>query len=155
MTGESAIADRQGFLVARADWSQDEAAIRRIRHQVFGEGFEGDGEEPDAACVHLLAYDLDGHPIAAARMQADGHIGQMAVIESWRGQGVGSALLRSLIELAIEHGLEQVRLSAGAEAAPFYHLHGFLPCGDPLEVAGRPRQPMFRYCSDPADPPQL
>ncbi len=144
----------EGFLVARADWEIDGAAIRRIREQVFIREQRLPAELAwdglDADCVHLLAYDMDGHPIATARMQADGHIARMAVLAEWRAQGVGSALLLALLDLAAEHGLEEVFLDAQAQVAPFYHRHGFIADAEPFEEAGVPHLRMSRFCADPA-----
>lgn len=144
----------EGFLVARADWEADRSAIRRIREQVFVHELQVPAELEwdglDADCVHLLAYDMDGRAIATARMQANGHIGRMAVLAEWRGQGVGSALLLTLLELAGEHGLEEVFLNAQTQAAPFYHRHGFIAEAEPFEEAGIPHLRMSRFCADPA-----
>lgn len=146
-------ADEAGYLVAPADWPGDESAIRTIREQVFvteqgvPADLEWDGIDPD--CAHLLAYDMDGHPIATARMQADGHIGRMAVLPEWRGRGVGGAMLLMLIELAAAHGLDEVYLDAQTGAAGFYHQHGFIAAGAEFEAAGIPHIRMSRFTTDP------
>lgn len=152
MTTESA-ASETGYLVAPADWPGDESAIRAIRERVFvaeqgvPENLEWDGIDPD--CAHLLAYDMEGHPIATARMQADGHIGRMAVLPEWRGRGVGGAMLLMLIELAAAHGLDEVYLDAQTSAAGFYHQHGFIAAGNEFETAGIPHIRMSRFTTDP------
>jgi predicted GNAT family N-acyltransferase len=108
---------------------------------------EWDGLDPE--CAHLLAYDMDGNPIGTARMQADGHIGRMAVLPDWRGRGVGSALLLMLIELAAAHGLDEVFLNAQTAAADFYHRHGFIASGEEFSAAGIPHIRMSRFTTDP------
>ncbi|HSH29893.1 MAG TPA: GNAT family N-acetyltransferase, partial [Thiohalobacter sp.] len=119
MTDDAASAT--GFLIARADWETDTSAIRAIRNAVFVDEqgidaeLEFDGADP--LCVHYLAYDMNGRPIATARMAADGRIGRMAVLPDCRNQGVGSALLLSLIELAGEHQLDEVYVHAQESAA--------------------------------------
>lgn len=141
-----------GYLVARADWSVDETALRAIRHAVFVEEqgipaqLEWDGLDEDSA--HFLAYDLEGEPIATIRILNDGHIGRLAVLPDSRHQGVGSSLLLAAIELADEHGLDQVFIHAQIESAAFYHLHGFMNEGDPFEEAGIPHIRMSRYCGE-------
>ncbi|RMG30054.1 MAG: GNAT family N-acetyltransferase [Gammaproteobacteria bacterium] len=151
--------DEAGFVVARADWTKDEAAIRRIREAVFVEEqgippeLEWDGA--DEECAHFLAYALDGTPIATARLTQEGQIGRMAVLPEWRGRGVGSALLVELMALAEALGLEMVFLNAQCGSAAFYHRHGFLPHGEPFEVAGLLHVRLYRYLSDPEDPPEF
>ena len=141
------------YLIAPAAWPGDEATIRAIREQVFVREqqvpavLEWDGK--DADCVHLLAYDMDGHAIGTARMQADGHIGRMAVLPDWRNQGVGSALLLMLIERAATHALTEVFLHAQTQAAGFYHQHGFIASGETFEEAGIPHIRMTRFTEDP------
>lgn len=148
MTDDAAHAT--GFLIARADWETDANAIRAIRTAVFVDEqdidaeLEFDGSDPD--CVHYLAYDMDGHAIATARMSADGRIGRMAVLPDYRNQGVGSALLLSLIELAGEHRLDEVYVHAQESAASFYHQHGFIATGEPFQEAGITHYSMSRFC---------
>lgn len=153
MTADSADSEDTGYLVAPAGWPADESAIRAIRAAVFvreqgiPETQEWDDLDPD--CAHLLAYDMAGNPVGTARMQADGHIGRMAVLPAWRGRGVGSALLLMLIELAAAHGLEEVFLDAQTAATGFYHRHGFIASGDGFEAAGIPHVRMTRFTADP------
>lgn len=141
------------YLIAPAAWPGDEASIRAIREQVFVREqqvpaeLEWDGK--DADCVHLLAYDMDGKAVGTARMQADGHIGRMAVLADWRGQGIGGALLQMLIERAAAHQLAEVFLHAQTQAAGFYHQHGFIAVGDEFEEAGIPHVRMSRFTDDP------
>lgn len=156
MTVESAEtedAEDAGYLIATAAWPGDEASIRAIRTAVFvrEQGIDADLEwdGKDADCVHLLAYDMDGNAIATARMQADGHIGRMAVLPDWRGRGVGSALLMMLIDRAAAHDLDEVYLSAQTSAASFYHLHGFIASSEEFTAAGIPHIYMKRFTTDP------
>lgn len=153
MTAESAETEDAGYLIAPADWPGDAASIRAIRDAVFVRelgipaDLEWDGLDPD--CAHLLAYDMEGNPIGTARMQADGHIGRMAVLPYWRGRGVGGALLLMLIELATAHDLDEVYLDAQTAAAGFYHRHGFIAAGDEFDAAGIPHIRMTRFTTDP------
>lgn len=153
MTNDSAENEDAGYLVAPADWPGDAAAIRAIREQVFvreqGVPAELEWDDLDAACAHLLAYDMQGKPVGTARMQADGHIGRMAVLPEWRGRGVGSALLLMLIDLAATHGLDEVFLDAQVAAADFYYRHGFIASGEEFAAAGIPHLRMARFTTDP------
>ena len=75
-------------------------------------------------------------PIGTGRLMPDGHIGRMAVLRSWRGMGVGSALLTRLLDVARALGMYRVALNAQIQALPFYLHHGFQPEGEEFLEAG-------------------
>jgi len=130
----------------RARWPADEAALRGIREEVFiGEqgvplALEWDGQDPK--CTHVLALSGQGEPIGTARMTPRGHVGRMAVRKAWRGQGVGSRLLNSLLDTARAQGLTDVYLNAQTQAVPFYTRHGFQVEGEEFLDAGIPHRRM-------------
>jgi len=136
------------FRVRLADWTHDESKLRAIRYQVFvveqqvPEDLEWDGI--DAGCRHALAEDSRGNAIGCGRLLPDGHIGRMAVLRPWRGQGVGAALLERLVELARDDGHRRVVLNAQTHALPFYARQGFASCGAEFEEAGIPHLAMER-----------
>ena len=86
------------FRVRLADWERDRGILEAIRRQVFvleqqvPEELEWDGR--DAQSVHVMAETLSAKPIGTARLLTDGHIGRMAVLKPWRGQGAGTAITR-------------------------------------------------------------
>lgn len=130
-----------------ANWRDDAAALQSIRRRVFieeqavPEALEWD--EHDAGCVHALALAPDGTPVGTGRLLADGHVGRMAVLASWRGQGVGSALLGCLVEAARARGTTSIRLNAQVRAIPFYERHGFRATGPVFDDAGIPHRLMI------------
>nr|WP_319019561.1 GNAT family N-acetyltransferase [Xanthomonas sacchari] len=65
--------------------------------------------------------------MGAARLGADRRIAALTVLPDWRGRGVGSALLRGLIETAQRRHWPQLELQAPAAALAFCARHGFLP----------------------------
>ena len=119
-----------------------------IRNQVFvHEQHVPPEEELDAMddqCLHALARDASGRPIATGRLLPDGHIGRMAVDQAWRGRGIGSQVLRALIAAARDRGDGQVLLAAQLHARPFYARHGFVEEGDTFMDAGIPHRLMRR-----------
>jgi predicted GNAT family N-acyltransferase len=141
----------QGFDIRIVSWARDEAKLRAVRLAVFvveqniPEELEWD--EHDAVSVHALAADRAGIPIGCGRLLADGHIGRVAVLSDWRGQGVGAGILQRLIALAQERGLERVLLHSQVQAMPFYARLGFAPVGAPFVEAGIPHQTMARPLS--------
>jgi predicted GNAT family N-acyltransferase len=144
MRAESA----QGFTIREVAWAQEEEKLRAVRLAVFvveqNIPEEHEWDEHDAVSVHALAQDRDGVPIGCGRLLPDGHIGRLAVLSDWRGQGVGAALLLHLIDVAQRHGHARVLLNAQAHAVPFYARYGFTPSGAPFTEAGIPHQEMAR-----------
>jgi predicted GNAT family N-acyltransferase len=49
----------------------------------------------------------------------------MAVLGEWRGRGVGTALLKALLERARERSMRRITLHAQTHAAAFYRRFGF------------------------------
>jgi predicted GNAT family N-acyltransferase len=145
------IESAQGFTIRDVTWKEEEARLRAVRLAVFvveqniPEELEWD--EHDAVSEHALAQDRDGVPIGCGRLLPDGHIGRLAVLSDWRGQGVGAGLLLHLVELARTRGHERVLLNAQAQAMPFYARYGFEPSGEPFMEAGIAHQEMVRLLS--------
>ncbi|MGH8110429.1 MAG: GNAT family N-acetyltransferase [Rhodanobacteraceae bacterium] len=81
-----------------------------------------------------------------------GRIARMAVLRDWRGRGVGTALLRTLIEQARARGLPEVSLHAQCDAVPFYQRHGFSRTGAEFEEAGIAHVCMRRALAAAAGP---
>ena len=90
-------------------------------------GSERDEFEVDA--FHLQARDRTGTLIGIGRLhRINGNRGQiryMAVVEAWRGRGVGAALLAALEQKARDWGLNQIRLHARQDVVGFYTSHGY------------------------------
>lgn len=134
------------FEVRRADWAADGARLADIRREVFvveqqvPEHEEWDGL--DTSCRHVIALAPDGSAIGTGRLLPDGRIGRMAVLKSWRGKGVGSALLCELIALARESGFVETRLHAQTHALGFYCKHGYTAMGEEFLEAGIPHYEM-------------
>jgi predicted GNAT family N-acyltransferase len=132
--------DYLDFSVRIADWSSDEATLRRLRTTVFveeqavPEAEEWDGLDPE--CEHAVAEARDVGVIGTGRLHPSGKIGRMAVLAPWRGHGVGAALLRRLLKSAALQGLDSVYLHAQVAVLGFYARFGFVPEGEEFEEAG-------------------
>jgi predicted GNAT family N-acyltransferase len=100
-------------------------------------------DDMDQASVHAIAFS-EGKAVGTARLLPDGHIGRMAVLEAWRGRGIGGLLLNALIEAARRRGDREVALSAQVHAVPFYRAHGFVAEGGEYLEAGIRHQAMRR-----------
>lgn len=135
------------FSVRAADWNVDRNALRTVREQVFvreqSVPVELEWDEFDALSQHVVA-EASGQAVGTGRLLPDGHIGRMAVVESWRRRGVGSALLAALLRAARSRGIRRVRLNAQARAMSFYLRHGFVAEGDEFVEAGIAHRSMWR-----------
>lgn len=133
------------FEVRLVAWDEAYEALASVRRAVFiveqnvPEALEWD--EADAVALHSLAT-VAGAPIGTARLLPDGHIGRIAVLREWRGQGVGDALLASMLAAARERGFDTALLNAQVQALDFYRRHGFEAEGDVFLDAGIPHRAM-------------
>ncbi len=115
-------------------------ALRRIvfiEEQSVPEAEEVDGR--DAGALHLLAR-LDGLPVGCARllvMGDTGKIGRVCVLQDYRGQGIGVALIQSALEvLRAQPGVLRAKLGSQTHAIGFYEKLGFTPVGPEYLDAG-------------------
>jgi len=136
------------YTIRSANWQDDGHFLRIIRETVFVKEQQVpvalEWDEFDNDCLHLLTLDTSGRPIGTARFLPDGHIGRMAVLKEWRGKGVGSAMLRRLLEEAKKRHIRQVVLNAQTVAAGFYRKFGFQVEGEEFIDAGIPHVKMVR-----------
>lgn len=134
------------FRVVDVDYALDLSKLRAVRDAVFVQEqsvpLALEWDELDPQCTHVLALDAEDHPIGTGRLTPQQTIGRMAVLPAWRGQGVGDALLRRLLQLARGAGWESVSLHAQVEAIGFYRKHGFVAEGDIYIEAGILHQSM-------------
>lgn len=133
--------------VELGDWASMRAAAERVRFTVFVEEQKVPAEieldEFDPVSLHALAFGADGAVLGTGRLLPDGHIGRMAVLREARGAGVGSALLRALMQAARSRGDRRVVLSAQTHAIPFYERFGFVAEGEEYDDAGIPHRRMW------------
>lgn len=122
------------IFVLNAAWDKRSPELRAIRQAVFvdeqsvSEEEEFDGQ--DEHCLHFLAVNQAGVALGCARLQANGKVERMAVLENSRHLGIGRKLLTSVIESATTGGLTDLYLHAQLQAEPFYRRMGFLPQGE-------------------------
>lgn len=118
---------------------ESEKCIRSIRESVFineqGISPEIDFDGLDGSAIHALVS-IDGKPVGTGRMLKDGHIGRVAVLSEFRGQGLGAKIVLSLIDEATIQGYERVYLGAQKQAIDFYVKLGFSPFGEEFVEAG-------------------
>lgn len=141
-------ADSQGSSlldIREADWLSEQSVLMYLREQVFvheqGVPIALELDEHDPVCLHLLARYAE-KPIGTGRLLDDGHIGRIAVLSQYRGQGIGQALLEALIKKAVQRGLGEIKLNAQVQAISFYRRAGFIPISSVFMDAGIPHRKM-------------
>ena len=132
--------------VSQVDWSKRRDVLQLVRYIVFVEEqqvpveLEWDGM--DESSVHFLATEDSGLPIGTARLLPSGQIGRMAVLTSFRRRGIGSQLLRTVTDFALQADYKAVFLHAQTHAIDFYSQHGFVVQGEEFMDAGIPHKEM-------------
>jgi predicted GNAT family N-acyltransferase len=132
--------------ISKATWSIHSELIRKLREIVFvfeqgvSRKIEWDGR--DYLCQHAIALTKNNEIIGTGRIKPSGHIGRIAVLSAWRGQGIGAALLDVLISLARDANHQQIYLNSQTHAIKFYQRFGFIAQGPVFMEAGIPHQRM-------------
>ncbi|MCR9258246.1 MAG: GNAT family N-acetyltransferase [Pseudomonadaceae bacterium] len=122
-----------------APWDQHKQVLRSIREAVFiveqEVPRELEWDDEDETATHFLAVNTLGQFIGCARLLETGQIGRMAVLESYRGKGIGKVLLEAAVAAGKEAGFERLFLHAQTYAEAFYRQGGFLPYGEKFTEA--------------------
>ena len=134
------------FRIESSRYDQQKRGIQHVRRQVFIEeqGIDPaeEWDELDTDATFAIAVDANNHVIGTARLLSQGKIGRLAVLREYRRQGVATALLRHLLDLAKQRGYERIALSAQQSVMEFYLKQGFEPVGPPHVEVGIPHQNM-------------
>lgn len=139
------------YQVRAASWSSDHDAIRAVRERVFiveqavDPELEWDGL--DDTCQHAVVTLQDGTVIGTGRLICSdntGKIGRMAVLNEYRGDGVGMAILKFLVELARSKGMRRAALNSQTHALDFYARAGFVAEGPEFDEANIPHRHMSK-----------
>ena len=130
--------------VALLDWSGAKSMAQPVRRTVFvveqGVPVELEWDEWDERSMHAIAT-LDDKVVGTGRLlPADDRgtvrIGRMAVMQEFRGQGIGAAILAALLACAREQRAREALLHAQSYVAAFYRGFGFIERGDEFLEAG-------------------
>ena len=137
----------------RPGWFEEAMAIRET---VFvAEQNVSPDEERDAydeTAMHWLVWMADTEtPVATARMipyqegcqmRPVAKIGRVAVLEAYRGKGLGQVLMDVVIAAAIDEGYAQIILDAQTRVLSFYERLGFASEGEEFLDANIPHYRM-------------
>jgi len=131
-------------------WQEASKEAYLIRQKVFiqEQGVPEDMEldEHDPSAKHALAYQHDLCVGTGRLVLLDSHhaqIGRMAVLSTFRNQGIGKAILSYLIALAKAEGVLTLMLHSQVSAIPFYAKYGFIAEGSIYDEAGIPHRNMI------------
>lgn len=94
-----------------------------LRRAVFDRGEDA----LDAHAWQVIVYDEE-QPVGAARLWWDTdafRLGDVGVLEAFRGRGFGDLLVRLLLFKALTHSAALIRLVAPEAAVPFFARYGF------------------------------
>ncbi len=131
-------------------WSELGDDAQQVRTAVFveeqGIAREDEWDAADRTCLHAVAYNRLGQPLATGRLlQAEpgvSKVGRMAVHRALRGTGVGRDIVNALTVAARQRGDHAIRLSAQRTAEGFYRRLGYQTVGDTYEDVGIPHVDM-------------
>jgi predicted GNAT family N-acyltransferase len=139
-------------MIITTNWVKSQDLIKPIRYQVFiveqQISEEEEWDRDDFIAIHALAFE-NSLPIATGRLiiheadQAKAKIGRMAVLENYRSKGYGRAILKKLIDLGKEKGVQEFILHAQVHALDFYLREGFKPEGEIFDEVDMPHQKMI------------
>ena len=134
------------MLIRRGSWQTYEEHAKLIREQVFIQeqhiSDEDEWDAQDPISEHFMVY-LDGQPVATARLLPTHKLGRVAVLKSYRGQGIGEALIHDVIAKAQQQKRPFVKLSSQVHAVGFYSQLGFETQGQPYMDCDIPHIDMY------------
>ncbi len=68
---------------------------------------------------------VDGMIVGYADVQTDGYIDHFYTHFEWQGKGVGTALMRTIVECAESHAVARLYSDVSVTARPFFEARGF------------------------------
>ena len=127
--------------IRKACWPDDKNTLSSIRRQVFIEEQnvpeEMEWDEFDESSVHCIAS-VNEKTVGTGRLMERGQIGRMAVLNNYRNKGIGTAILKFLIEQHFSRSKTPIKIHAQSHAIEFYKIFGFVINGDEFDEAGIP-----------------
>ncbi len=133
------------IIVLTASWDEDQEELIQLRTRVFVEeqkvpaSLEMDGRDAESAHVKAL---IDDVIIGTGRLLPNGFIGRMCVLREYRNRGIGTMMLKNLVQQAGERGHQKVSLNSQSYVIPFYQKFGFTTDSEEFIEAGIPHRRM-------------
>lgn len=95
-------------------------------------------DDRDLDALHYLAR-IDNQPVGCLRILLENDqaiIGRVAVLHSWRHQGIGAALMQAAEQDPQVKQRHRIHLHAQLTARPFYEKCGYVAASEIFEEAG-------------------
>ncbi|MGD1716585.1 GNAT family N-acetyltransferase [Dapis sp. BLCC M172] len=106
-------------------------------------GTEKDEYDDDNYSLHFIAV-CEEQIIGSARLRQLstelGSIAYLAVLPEFQSQGVGTALIKKIIEIANQKQLTSLRVMSRINSSKFYEKVGFRETGQPFDFLGIPHK---------------
>jgi predicted GNAT family N-acyltransferase len=142
--------NRPAITIHPTSWQQHQADLIKIRTDVFmleqhvSAADEWDGLDEHA--IHFIVQSPTGLVVGCARLLSESssgdnfyHIGRVAILKSFRNQGIGHQLMKFVIAYCRHISLHNIiYLHAQIERRHFYETLGFIAEGDEFMDAGIP-----------------
>jgi predicted GNAT family N-acyltransferase len=132
------------FFAKSVDWDNERRTLKKIREKVFVCQWripaEYEFDHQDSIAFHVLVVNDHNQDIATGRITPEGEIGRIAVEPDFRGPEVYQALFNALLNIARQHGLQDVLIQCALEGVNYYQQQGFRPVGKVFMDAGVARQ---------------
>ncbi|ERP96142.1 GNAT family acetyltransferase [Acinetobacter sp. COS3] len=129
------------FSVKYGSWDQLQQDAKLIRELVFiseqNITEQDEWDDQDAISQHFVVYEQK-QPIATARLLVNNSVGRVAVLKTYRGQGIGRLIMLEIIAYAQAQKRPSLQLSSQVHAISFYEKLGFSIQGDEYDECGIP-----------------
>ena len=119
-------------------------AALEVRITVFVEeqGFRDEFDDTDKTAMHIVAFDGD-RPIGTCRVFTKEdvgtyYLGRLAVVKDFRGQGIGSKIMKCAESAVAVNGGKKIVLHSQLRAVDFYEKIGYTQFGEIEEEEGYP-----------------
>ena len=136
------------LIIQSVNWADAQQLLRQIRTEVFiqeqGVPVTEEWDGLDESASHFLVRTHQGEAIASARVLTEAEprryrIGRVAVLKTFRRQGVGLLLMRFIMDECLSQPTSaKLYLHAQTQCQYFYELLGFVAEGEEFMDAGIP-----------------
>ena len=121
----------------------EQALEVRITVFVKEQGFRDQFDSIDEVAAHFVAFDDDNSPIGTCRVFVSDNpevylLGRLAVVKEYRGQNIGSQIVKHAEAHVKEVGGKELRLHSQYQVVPFYETLGYSCFGEIEEEEGHP-----------------